>query len=67
MAPKAIAINICTSKAVTDKRHLIRLAAILEVIAGQSGVLTKARKSLHAFRLREGMEIGIKVTIANNK
>lgn len=58
-----IVINICSNKAVSDKRNLVPLALILELITGQKGLLTKAKYSLATFRLKKGMEIGVKITL----
>ena len=61
--PKAIKINVCSSKAVTDKRKLIPILLALELIIGQRGLLTKAKYSLATFRLKKGMHIGVKITL----
>lgn len=58
-----IVINVCSNKAVTDKRNLVPTALILELITGQKGLLTKAKYSLATFRLKKGMEIGVKITL----
>lgn len=63
MIPKAIIINVCSSKAVTDKRRLIPILLALELITGQRGLLAKAKYSSAAFRLKKGMEIGVKITL----
>ena len=66
MTPKAIVINVCSNKAVMDKRRLIPILLALELITGQRGLLTKARHSLASFRLKKGMEIGVKITLKNS-
>lgn len=58
-----IVISVCSNKAVTDKRKLISILLTLELITGQKGLLTKARYSLATFRLKKGMEIGVKLTL----
>jgi len=63
MIPKAIVINVCSNKAVIDKRRLIPILLALELITGQRGLLTKAKYSLASFRLKKGMEIGVKITL----
>lgn len=61
--PKSIIINVCSNKAVMDKRRLISILLALELITGQKGLLTKAKYSLATFRLKKGMEIGVKITL----
>ena len=58
-----IVINVCSNNAVIDKRRLIPIVLALELITGQKGILTKAKYSLAAFRLKKGMEIGVKITL----
>ena len=62
-----IVINICSNKAITDKRRLIPIVLALELITGQKGLLTKAKYSLATFRLKQGMEIGVKITLKKLK
>jgi len=62
-----IVINVCSSKAVHDKRKLIPILLALELITGQNGVLTKAKCSLATFRLKKGMEIGVKLTLKKDR
>ena len=58
-----IVINMGVGSAVQDKKDLDDANAALTLIAGQKPVLTKARKSIANFRLREGVPIGCKVTL----
>jgi large subunit ribosomal protein L5 len=58
-----ITVNMGVGSAVQDKKHLEEAAKALEQITGQKPVLTTARKSIAGFRLREGMQIGCKVTL----
>ncbi|MFT6083268.1 MAG: large subunit ribosomal protein L5 [Alphaproteobacteria bacterium] len=58
-----IVLNSCYSPAVTDSKKLKKLSSELSLIAGQSTVMTKARRSLAGFHLREGMPLGVKVTL----
>ena len=46
-----------------DKRRLIPILLALELITGQRGLLTKAKYSLASFRLKKGMDIGVKITL----
>lgn len=63
VAPKTIIINVCSNKAVMDKRRLIPILLALELITSQRGLLTKAKYSLASFRLKKGMDIGVKITL----
>ena len=53
--------------AVKDGRMLEAALADLTVITGQKPVVTKARKSIAGFKLREGMPIGAKVTLRGDR
>ena len=52
---------------VGDAKKVNAAAADLGLIAGQKAVITRARKSIAAFKLREGMPIGAKVTLRQNR
>jgi len=58
-----IVINVGVKEAVNDSRALQRASAILEQVTGQKPVQTKARKSIASFKIREGMPIGVMVTL----
>ena len=58
-----IVVNMGVGSAVTEKKHMEEAAAALGEITGQKPVRCKAKKSIAAFRLREGLEIGCKVTL----
>jgi large subunit ribosomal protein L5 len=58
-----ITINVGVGDAVSDRKRLDDIATSLGQITGQRPVLTKARKSISNFKLREGMPIGAKVTL----
>ena len=62
-----IVINMGVGSAVNDKKDLQDASAALGLIAGQKPVLTKARKSIANFRLREGQAIGCKVTLRGDR
>lgn len=64
-APKLekIVINLGVGDAIADPKRLEAAVAELTAIAGQKPVITKAKKSIANFKLREGMEIGCKVTL----
>ena len=62
-----IVINMGVGSAIQDKKHLEDARSALELIAGQKPVITKARKSIANFRLREGQPIGCKVTLRGDR
>lgn len=58
-----IVLNVGVKEAVSDSRILKKVADIVQEIAGQVPVKTKARESIAGFKIREGMPIGVKVTL----
>ena len=62
-----IVLNMGVGEAVQDKKKVDTAAAELELIAGQKPVITKAKKSIAGFKLREGMPIGVKVTLRGDR
>ena len=58
-----VVINMGVGSAIQDKKDLEDARSAMTLIAGQKPVITKARKSIAGFRLREGMPIGCKVTL----
>lgn len=60
---KKIVINMGVGTATSEKKHIEEAADALAQISGQKPLVTKARKSVAGFRLREGMSIGCKVTM----
>ena len=58
-----ITLNRGVGEATQDKKKVESAAAEMELIAGQKPVVTKAKKSIAQFKLREGMPIGCKVTL----
>ena len=62
-----IVINMGVGSAVNDKKELGDASEAMGLIAGQKAVLTKARKSIANFRLREGQAIGCKVTLRGDR
>ena len=69
MVPKLekIVVNMGLGKAVMDKKKLDAAVGEMEIITGQKAIKTKAKKSIAGFKLREGMEIGCKVTLRGEK
>ncbi len=58
-----IVINVGVGEAATNKSVLEKVQEQLNLISGQKAVITKARNSISAFRIRKGVPIGIKVTL----
>ena len=58
-----IVINIGVGEASHDSKFIEAAAKDLEIIAGQKPIITKAKKSIAGFKLREGQPIGVKVTL----
>jgi large subunit ribosomal protein L5 len=58
-----IVVSMGVGKAIADKKHMEEATAALGEITGQKPVRCKARKSIAAFRLREGLDVGCKVTL----
>ena len=62
-----IVLNMGVGEATQDKKKVETAAAEMELIAGQKPVITKAKKSIAQFKLREGMPIGVKVTLRRER
>ena len=58
-----IVINMGVGDATTDSKFLDAALKDLEVVSGQKPIITKAKKSIAGFKLREGQQIGCKVTL----
>ena len=58
-----ITLNMGVGEGSQDKKKVTTALAEMELIAGQKPVVTKAKKSIAGFKLREGMPIGVKVTL----
>lgn len=68
-APKLekIVINMGVSDIKDNSKALEMAMRDLELIAGQKPIVTKAKKSIAAFKVREGMDLGCKVTLRSDK
>lgn len=66
-ALEKVVLNICVSDAVGDSKKLQAAVDDLTMIAGQKAVITRAKKSIAGFKLREGMAIGAKVTLRKDR
>ena len=62
-----ITLNMGVGEAVADRKQLDAAVADLELIAGQKPAMTKARKSIAGFKIRDDMPIGCKVTLRKHR
>jgi large subunit ribosomal protein L5 len=62
-----VTLNMGVGEAKTDRKALEHAQAQLALIAGQQPVVTRAKKSIAGFKIREGMEIGTKVTLRGDR
>ena len=62
-----IVLNMGVGDATQDKKKVDQAVSEMELIAGQKPVVTKAKKSIAQFKLREGMPIGCKVTLRKER
>ena len=64
---KKIVVNMGVGKALQDKNRMEQSAEQLTQIVGQKSLITKAKVAISGFRLREGNEIGCKVTLRGRR
>ena len=64
---KKIVINVGAGAALTEADAMEDIVDIETKISGQKPVVNKARKAVSAFKVREGMEIGVSVTLRGNR
>ena len=62
-----VIVNMGVGEAIADSKKLTAAVNELTAIAGQKPVVNKAKKSIAAFKLREGMSIGTKVTLRRDR
>jgi large subunit ribosomal protein L5 len=62
-----VVINVRVGAAVSDPRQIDKAVEDVKVISGQKPVVTRARRSIAAFKLRQGMPIGVKVTLRGDR
>ena len=62
-----VVLNMGVGEATQDKKKVETAAQEMELIAGQKPVITKAKTSIAQFKLREGMPIGVKVTLRGDR
>ena len=58
-----VVVNMGVGAAISEKKHMEEAVSALAQITGQKPLVTRSRKSIANFKLREGMEIGCKVTL----
>ncbi|MBP6921825.1 50S ribosomal protein L5 [Candidatus Dojkabacteria bacterium] len=64
---KKIVVNVGAGEAVDNKAALDEIVEILTRITGQKPVVNKAKKAVSAFKIRQGMEIGVSVTLRGER
>ena len=64
---KKITLNMGVGEAVADKKQIENAVRDMTAIAGQKPVVTKARKSIAGFKIRDGWPIGCKVTLRGER
>ncbi len=62
-----IVLNMGVGEAVNDTKKVTSAAADLALIAGQKPIITRARKAIATFKVRENMPIGVKVTLRKTR
>jgi large subunit ribosomal protein L5 len=62
-----IVVSMGLGKGILERKRLTNAVEELAVITGQRPVITKARKSVAGFKLREGMEVGARVTLRGQR
>ena len=62
-----VVINMAVGEAVTNSKALDAAVNNMTIISGQKPIITKAKKSIAAFKIREGMNLGCKVTLRGER
>lgn len=62
-----VVVNVGVGEAVADPKVLDAVTRDIQLITGQKPIITKAKKSIAAFKVREGMPIGVKVTLRGER
>lgn len=62
-----IVVSVCTSEAVQNQKILNTVVDEISAITGQKAVMTKSKKAISNFKLREGLAIGVRVTLRREK
>ena len=66
-ALEKITISVGLGEGGRDKKYIENVVNTISLIAGQKAVVTKSKKSIAGFKLREDMEVGVKVTLRKDK
>ncbi len=64
---KTVSVSVAVKSADSDTKFINYLSEQVAVIAGQKPAVTKAKKAISSFKLREGMAVGCKVTLRRKK
>ncbi|OGK28674.1 50S ribosomal protein L5 [Candidatus Roizmanbacteria bacterium RIFCSPHIGHO2_02_FULL_40_9] len=64
---KKVIINVGCGEAAADKKIIERVVGDITLISGQKAMITKARNSVSAFKIRKGLPIGVKVTLRGKR
>lgn len=62
-----VTLNMGVGEAIGDKKLIENALSDMQLVAGQKPLITKARKSIAGFKVREGYPIGCKVTLRNDR
>jgi large subunit ribosomal protein L5 len=62
-----VVINVAAGEAVSDPKILEIIAEDIALITGQKPIITRAKRAIAAFKLRQGMPIGVKVTLRGDR
>ncbi len=62
-----VTLNMGIGEATADKKLIDNAFADLQMLSGQKPIITKARKSIAGFKVREGWPIGVKVTLRSDR
>jgi len=62
-----VVLNVGAGEAVANKNVIEKIQEQMTLIAGQKAIITKARKSVSAFKIRMGQPIGVKVTLRGDR
>ena len=64
---KKITLNMGVGEVLQDKKAIEKAQSDMENLSGQKAVITRAKKSVASFKIREGMPIGVKVTLRKDR
>lgn len=62
-----IVINVGAGESISNKAALDEIIEMITLISGQKPVVNKAKKAISAFKIREGMEVGVSVTLRKDR